>query len=96
MRTRTTVLYFSPAERPVPELISTWVGTKPHPLVCVTDRHSVERTALRAPPALIVIDADGAGPDGAEVCQALKADPYTAIVPVAFVSGCHASDQVRA
>lgn len=96
MRTRTTVLYFSPSDRPIPDLISTWVGEKPHPLVRVTDRDSVERTALRAPPALIVIDADGAGREGAEVCQALKADPYTAIVPVAFVSGCHASEQVRA
>jgi GGDEF domain-containing protein len=51
---------------------------------------------LRNPPALIVIDADGSSEDGAGLCRSLKADPYSAIVPVAFVSGSHSSDEVRA
>lgn len=96
MRTRTTVLFYSPPERPIPDLLSAWVAENPHPLLHLCDRPSVERTTLRNPPALIVIDADGVGPDGPDLCRALKADPYTAIVPVAFLSGCHAAEQVGA
>ncbi|NIM48226.1 MAG: hypothetical protein GTO22_03040, partial [Gemmatimonadales bacterium] len=95
MRTRPTVLYFSPEERPVPDLISAWVQQQPIPLTALHDIDEVETTALRSPPALIIIDADGAGSVGVELCRSLKGDPYTAIVPVAFVSGGHASEDVR-
>ncbi len=95
MRTRPTVLYFSPTDRPVPDLIRAWVEQLPLPLIHLDDRHEVETIALRTPPSVIVIDADGVGTEGGALCEALKADPYTAIVPVVFVSGCHASDQVR-
>ncbi len=95
MRTRPTVLYYSPAERPVPDLISAWVKEHPLPLLTLHEFEAVETQALRNPPALIIIDADGAGSDGLALCRSLKEDPYTAIVPVAFVAGGHASDQVR-
>lgn len=95
MRTRPTVLYYSPAERPMPEVVGAWLREQPIPLMHVHDRRAVEQAALRSPPVLIIIDADGLGADGADLCRALKNDPYTAIVPVAFHSGCHASDQVR-
>lgn len=95
MRTRPTVLYYSPAERPVPDLISAWVEEHPLPLLTLHEIEAVETQALRNPPALIIIDADGAGSDGLALCRSLKEDPYTAIVPVAFVAGGHASDQVR-
>jgi len=95
VRTRPTVLYYSPAERPVPDLISAWVEEHPLPLLTLHEIEAVETQALRNPPALIIIDADGAGSDGLALCRSLKEDPYTAIVPVAFVAGGHASDQVR-
>lgn len=95
MRTRTTVLYYSPAERALPDLIAAWVGRTPHPLVRLHGGGSVKTAMLRTPPALVVIDADGVGGDGLELCRTLKSDPYTAIVPIAFVSGRHASEQVR-
>lgn len=95
MRTHTTVLLYSPTDRPTPDLISAWVAETPHPLVRLNDREMVERATLRNPPALVVIDADGVGQEGTDLCRSLKSDPYTAIVPVAFVSGCHASDDVR-
>ncbi len=95
MRTRPTVLYFSQEERPVPDLIAAWVQQQPIPLLAIHDLDTVETTALRNPPSLIIIDADGAGADGLTLCRTLKGDPYTAIVPVAFVSGGHASEDVR-
>ena len=79
----------------MPDLISAWADTLPLPLLALHDADEVATQALRSPPSLIIIDADGGGPEGVELCKALKADPYTAIVPVAFVSGGHASDMVR-
>jgi PleD family two-component response regulator len=71
------------------------VEEHPLPFLTLHDLEAVETQALRNPPALIIIDADGAASDGLELCRSLKKDPYTAIVPVAFVAGGHASDQVR-
>jgi len=95
LRTRPTVIYFSPTERPAPDLIAAWVEQTTFPLLSLADAGAVETTALRNPPALIIIDADGAGAHGVELCRSLKSDPYTAIVPIAFVAGHHGSDQVR-
>jgi GGDEF domain-containing protein len=95
VRTRQTVIYFSPAERPVPDLVSAWVDSQTLPLVSYRRRDEVEILALRNPPSLIVIDADGARGEGEELCRKLKDDPYTAIVPVAFLAGGHDSEEVR-
>lgn len=95
MRTRQTVIYFSPNERSVPDLVSAWVAAQSLPLLSFERREDVETLALRNPPALIMIDADGARKDGEDLCRKLKDDPYTAIVPVTFLAGCHDSDEVR-
>lgn len=96
MRTRPSVIYFSPAERPVPDLVSAWMEQQPLPLATLQSLGDIETLALRNPPALIIVDADGAGSEGVALCRLLKTDPYTAIVPVAFLSGCHASELVQA
>ncbi len=95
MRSTPTVIHYSPAEHPVPDLVSAWVQQSDCVLMCSSDRDAVEVQALRNPPALIVIDADGAGSDGIGLCHRLKSDPYTAIVPIAVVAGRHASQSVR-
>ncbi len=95
MRTRPTVHYYSPAERDLPDLISGWLGTKPFSVISFSDRSDLETVARRSPPLLIVIDADGAGSDGSALCQSLKGDAFSAIVPIVFVAGNHATEQVR-
>ncbi len=65
------------------------------PLLELSEAAGVVRIALRNPPALIVMDADGSDAAAPALCRTLKADPYTAIVPVAFVSACHDADDVR-
>lgn len=95
MRTRQTVIYFSPTDRPIPDLVSGWMNGKAYPLIHVRDRSDAVAVALRSPPLLIVVDADAAGAEGPALCRALKDDPYTAIVPVAFLSGRHAAERVR-
>jgi len=93
--TRSTVLYFSPADRPVPDLIERWLGGKPFSVLRFTDSEELETVTRRTPPQLIVIDGDGAGTDGADVCRVLKRDAFSAIVPIVFVAGKHPTDLVR-
>jgi GGDEF domain-containing protein len=95
VRTSPTVIYFSPSRRPASDLISAWVAQTQFPLRDFDDPQEVETAALRNAPALIIIDADGSGTAGVELCRALKLDSYTAIVPIVFVAGHHGSDQVR-
>src|SRR2546427_25159 len=49
---------------------------------------------LRSLPRLVVIDADG-GPQGLELCTRLKADSYSAIVPLAVLASRHATERVQ-
>jgi GGDEF domain-containing protein len=95
LRSRPTVLYYSPAGRPIPDLISGWLGTKPFSVIPFSDRSDVETVARRSPPVLIVVDADGAGSDGSALCHSLKSDAFSAIVPIVFVAGRHAAAEVR-
>jgi GGDEF domain-containing protein len=95
VRTRPTVIYYSPTAEAAPDLIATWSEQVQLSLVPLTDHDEVATIALRTPPSVIVIDADRAGANGAGLCRTLKKDPYTAIVPVVFISGRHASDEVR-
>jgi GGDEF domain-containing protein len=44
---------------------------------------------------LIVIDADGSGSEGADLCRSLKRDAFSAIVPIVFVAGRHPTELVR-
>jgi len=51
--------------------------------------------ALRSLPALVLVDGDGAAAQGRALCEKLKADPYTAIVPVAFLADHHSASSVH-
>jgi GGDEF domain-containing protein len=94
VRTPPTVIYFSPAAHPAPDLISAWVEQTSYARLDFADTGVVETAVLRNPPALIIIDGDGSGPEGVALCRTLKGDPYTAISPIAFIAGHHNSDQV--
>ena len=96
MRNRPTVLYFSPAGRQVPDLISGWIEAKQFRLVRYDDREVAEVHAVRSPPNFVVVDADGEVSEGAAFCRNLKSDPYTSIVPVAIVVSSHAPEDVTA
>ena len=95
MRTRPTIIFFSPAARPLPPLVSAWVAGKGFPSVAVGDPAQIEAMALRTLPALVLVDGDGAAAAGRALCERLKADPYTAIVPVAFLADHHSAGSVH-
>ena len=94
MRTRPTIIFFSPAARPMPALVSAWVAGRGFPSVSVGDPAQIEAMALRALPALVLVDGDAAD-QGLALCERLKADPYTAIVPIAFLADHHSAGSVH-
>lgn len=95
MRTRPTILFFSPAGRSAPDFLAHWVAEKGFTVVQVTDPAVVEEMVLRSLPSLVLIDADAAGPAGLALCSRLKADSYSAIVPLAAVANRHTTAAVQ-
>jgi diguanylate cyclase (GGDEF)-like protein len=95
VRTRPTILFFSPAGRPVPDYVTRWVNGKGLTVIPVHDPGLVEQMVLRALPSLVIVDADATGAEGIALATRLKADPYTAIVPLAAVIGRHHTERVK-
>jgi PleD family two-component response regulator len=79
----------------MPALVSAWIAGKGFPSVAVGDAAQIEAMTLRALPAMVLVDGDGAPAQGRALCQRLKADPYTAIVPVAFLADRHSASSVH-
>src|SRR5881394_3218186 len=95
VRSRQAILFFSPAGRSVPDFVTAWVNGKGWPIIPLPQAGGVEERVLRAPPTLVVIDAESAGDAGMQRCAKLKSDAYTAIVPLVVVTSRHATDTVR-
>src|SRR3989442_943655 len=57
---------------------------------------AVQEIVMRSLPQLVVIDADGSEAAGLELCARLKADSYSAIVPLAAVATRHTTNGVKA
>jgi GGDEF domain-containing protein len=95
VRSRQSVIFFGPADLPVPELVTAWAAGRGLPLLCPESRADVEMIAARSRPAMIVVAAE-ADAEGHALCEALKVDPYTGVIPVAVVAPGHNSGETRA
>ena len=95
MRTRPSIIFFSPTARPLPSIVSAWAAGKGFPSVTVGDPVQIEAMVVRSLPALVLVDGDGASDEGRALCERLKADPFTAIVPVAFLADHHTASSVE-
>ena len=80
MRTRPTILYYSPDSRPVPPLVRQWADAKAFPLMVLDSADEVESIVLRGFPCILFVDVVGASRDGTELVRRLKGDAFTAIV----------------
>ncbi len=89
-----TVLFYSPAHRPLNELVRSWLEGQGYPIVLLTEAEQVKTTARRRLPVLVLIDADGQVGESEKLCRALKEDPYTGAIPVAVMSSRHAAELV--
>jgi GGDEF domain-containing protein len=95
VRSRPTVIFFTPAARPVPPLVAEWLAGKGFPSVVLGDAAQIEAMTLRSLPAMLLVDGNGDHSHGLELCRILKADPYSAIVPVAFLEADHVEHRVH-
>jgi GGDEF domain-containing protein len=96
LRTRPTILFFSPDGCPVPTLVRQWAAGHAFPLVVLSQADEVESIVLRGHPCLLFVDGDNSGPTGVALVHRLKADAFTAIVPITTLAGSHHPEQVQA
>ena len=96
MRTRPTILFFSPDGSPVPALVRQWASTNAFPLLVFDQPEEVEAIVLRGHPCLLFVDGNGARAEAIGLVKRLKSDAFTAIVPVTTLAPDHHSDQVQA
>jgi GGDEF domain-containing protein len=96
VRTRPTILFFSPDGCPVPALVRQWAGVHSFPLLAFSDPDEVESIVLRGHPCLLFVDGDHSGNTGLGLVRRLKSDAFTAIVPVTALAAAHHPERVQA
>ena len=96
MRTRPTILFFSPDGCPVPALVRQWAAAHTFPLLVFSQPDEVESIVLRGHPCLLFVDGDNSGTIGVGLVRRLKSDAFTAIVPITTLAGTHHPEQVQA
>ncbi|MEA2725107.1 MAG: hypothetical protein QOH59_2878 [Gemmatimonadales bacterium] len=96
MRTRPTILFFSPDGCPVPTLVRQWAATHAFPVLAFSQPDDVESIVLRGHPCLLFVDGDNSGTAGVGLVRRLKADAFTAIVPITTLAGTHHPEEVQA
>lgn len=96
MRTRPTILFFSPDGCPVPTLVRQWAAAHAFPLLMFSQPDEVESIVLRGHPCLLFVDGDNSGNVGVGLVRRLKSDAFTAIVPITTLAGTHHPEQVQA
>ncbi len=79
----------------MPPLVAGWLAGKGFPSLAVGDAAQIEAMTLRTLPAMVLVDGNGDVAPGLGLCRQLKADPYTAIVPVAFLEDAHVEPRVH-
>ncbi len=96
MRARPTILFFSADARPVPSLIRQWAEAQSFALLAFHQTEDVESIVLRGTNCLLFVDGNHGGETGVALVRRLKSDAFTAIVPVAMLSGTHHPERVEA
>jgi GGDEF domain-containing protein len=96
VRTRPTILFFSPDGCPVPALVRQWAAAHAFPLLVFSQPDEVESIVLRGHPCLLFVDGDNSGTVGVGLVRRLKSDAFTAIVPITTLAGTHHAEQVQA
>lgn len=95
MRQTDTILYFSGGESEIPDLISAWLSEHSFALESLTSEKELFQAALRHLPEMIVVNADANGSDPTRLCEKLKSDSNTSVVPVVLLSSLHSSEKAQ-
>jgi GGDEF domain-containing protein len=89
VRTRPTILFYSPDARTVPDLVRQWAAAKDIPVSILQVPGEVHDIVLRGFPCLVFIDGDRSGTEARDLVRLLKNDAFTAITPVIILSAEH-------
>ena len=89
MRVRPTVLYFGELGRPLPDLVRHWAEARGFPVQAHGEPGEVEAAIMRGHPSLLIVDGEHLGEVARTLVANLKADPFSAIVPVTVLEGRH-------
>jgi GGDEF domain-containing protein len=95
VRTRPTILFFTPDGSTAPSLVSQWATANGFPLHVFRQPDEIESIVLRGHPCLLFVDGDAAGEAGLSLVRRLKSDAFTAIVPVTTLAGTHHPEEVQ-
>jgi GGDEF domain-containing protein len=96
VRTRPTILFFSPDGCPVPDLVGQWASATAFPLLAFSRRAEAEAIVLRGHPCLLIVDGTEAWGEAVGLVRHLKSDAFTAIVPVTVLVQEHHPEVVQA
>lgn len=90
------ILYCGAADRPPPELLTRWASSRGFGVEAYQAPEDVEALVLRGRGKMIFVDDAPGRPPALAAVRRLKADPFTAIVPVTILTATHDTDAVEA
>jgi GGDEF domain-containing protein len=92
MGSRSVFVYYSPQSQQAPAVLQAFASERGLAIVHCTSAQEVVALVNRTFPAGILVD--GAGADPAEVCELLKGDAFSAIVPIVVMAPAADADVV--
>lgn len=95
MAKRPIILYSGSVDRPPPELIERWAESRGFTLEAYDQPDEVEALVLRGRGSMVFVDDAPGRPPALEAVRRLKADPFTAIVPVTVLTSTHDPEAVE-
>jgi diguanylate cyclase (GGDEF)-like protein len=82
-----TAIYFAPDDRPVPEVLRSWLSAQGLAAVTLRDPEQLMAMSLRGRPRVIAMDARTTPGPCLAACKRMKGDSYTGIVPCVILTG---------
>jgi signal transduction histidine kinase len=73
-------------------MLNDWLGAYGHQVTTAADGPEALLAVERNPPDVILLDVMMPGMDGYEVCERLKSNPRTAVIPVLLLTALHERD----
>ncbi len=92
MASERTIVYFGSDRGELPSILARFGEEQEMEVTAVSSAEAVNALMNRAFPACLVLDADTEPEIALEVCQGLKEDAFTAIVPVVLLTPSGAAD----
>ncbi len=86
---RQIILYCGAADRPPPDLLARWAAERGFAVEEHERPDHVEALVLRGRGAMVFVDDAPGRPEVVEALRRLKADPFTAIIPVTILTTTH-------